>query len=80
MGRRVSAIIKCHLGYIKEGYSRIEAGMCLGIFNVDLNNVRVGLHLGVNVQNAIAMNWIHLHLLYNRVHGICRTASLLSNV
>jgi hypothetical protein len=50
----VSAVIKCRFGS-NEGCSRIEAGMGLGIVNVDINNVRVGLNLGVNVQNAIAM-------------------------
>jgi hypothetical protein len=40
---------------VYEGYSRIEAGMGLGIVKVDMNNVRVGSNLGVNVQNAIAM-------------------------
>jgi hypothetical protein len=65
---------------LHQGYSRIEAGMGLGNVNVDLHNVRLGLNLGVNVQNAIAMNWIHLHLLYNKVHGICRISSIVSNV
>jgi hypothetical protein len=38
-----------------QGYYRIGAGMGLWIVNVESNDVRVGLNLGVNVQNAIAM-------------------------
>jgi hypothetical protein len=43
-------------GDIPEIMGRREAGMGLGNVNVDLNNVRVGLNLGVNVQYAIAID------------------------